>query len=156
MLDINLFKEVTVRTLYEAVPNNLDVYRNGSFEHLLADSSLFLASACKLNEEAALQIDCTAEDDNEVACCLAVTSAVEGVTAYLARDERLWARLTHIEFLNYARTRWPIPKDDEKAISHIRKHMFARGSRGVERDNAISRLWWMTNICSKVSGLSLE
>lgn len=52
--------------------------------------------------------------------------------------------------------RWPIPQDKEKAIAHIKKHFFASGARGIERDNAASRLWWMASICSKVEGMSLE
>ena len=74
----------------------------------------------------------------------------------MARDERLWVRITHIEFLEYSRTRWPIPVDNEKAVIHIKKHFFAKGARGLERDNAISRLWWMAEICRKVEGLSLK
>jgi hypothetical protein len=58
--------------------------------------------------------------------------------------------------MNYTRQRWPIPEDKEKAIAHIKKHFFASGARGIERDNAISRLWWMASICNKVEGLTLE
>ena len=156
MLEIALFKEATVRELHDKVPDNLSCYRTGSFETMLGDGSLFLSSACLLEEEKAILVDCTDDDDNEVGCCLALSTAISGVTAYLARDERLWTRLTHIEFLHYSRTRWRIPEDDEKAIAHIRKHFFARGSRGIERDNAISRLRWMTTICARVKNLTLE
>jgi Family of unknown function (DUF6339) len=156
MLEVPLFKEATVKNLFEKIAENLDTYRVGSFDALSSDTSLFLVSACQLDEEKALQVTCTDDDENEVACCLAISGGLKGVTAYLARDERLWTRLTHIEFLEYSRTRWPIPQDDERAISHIRKHFFSRGARGLERDNAISRLWWMTAICSRVEGLPLE
>ncbi|MDO9151888.1 MAG: DUF6339 family protein, partial [Methylotenera sp.] len=71
----------------------------------------------------------------------------------MARDERVWVRLTHIELLHYSRTRWPIPNKDEAAIAHIQKHFFARSARGIERDNAVSRLWWMATVASKVEGL---
>lgn len=156
MLEISLFKESTVKTLFDSVESNLELYRTGSFEHLLNDTSLFLASSCMMNEEEALLVDCTTDDHNEVGCCLSMFKCLESVSSYLARDERLWTRLTHIEFLNYARTRWTIPEDNAKAVNHIRKHFFAKGTRGVERDNAVSRLWWMATICSKVQGLPLD
>ena len=156
MLEIALFKSETVRQLYEKVPENLDRYRVGFFEDQLSDTSLFLNSACLLEEEKAILVDCAKDDNNEVNCCLGLSNAISGVTSYLARDERLWCRLTHIEFLHYSRTRWPIPDNSEMAIAHVRKHFFARGSRGIERDNAISRLWWMTTICARVQKLSLE
>ena len=35
-------------------------------------------------------------------------------------------------------------------------HYFIKGSRGFERDNAISRLWWMASICNKVTQYPLE
>lgn len=156
MLDISLFKESTVKTLYDSVEQNLQLYRSGSFEHLLTDTSLFLASSCKMDEEEALLVDCTADDHNEVNCCLSIVKCLSSVSSYLARDERLWTRLAHIEFLNYSRTRWEIPTDNTKAVDHIKKHFFAKGARGIERDNAVSRLWWMATICSKVHELSLE
>ena len=74
---------------------------------------------------------------------------------YLARDSRLWVCLTHTSLLQYARKRWPIPGDDDKAVDHIRKHFFAVGARGIERDNAASRLWWMASLCSRVKDLPL-
>lgn len=156
MLEVSLFKESTVKALYSSIESNLDYYRNGSFEHLLNDSSLFLSSACKIDEEQALLVDCSHEDHNEVNCCLSISKCLGAVSPHLARDERLWTRLAHIEFLHYARTRWPIPSDNEAATEHIRKHFFAKGARGIERDNAVSRLWWMASICSKIENLPLE
>jgi Family of unknown function (DUF6339) len=156
MHSIALFKEATVKGLFQAVPDNLNVYRNGTFEYLLSDPSAFINSSCQFDNEQAKNITCTEDDSNEVACCLGLSKALVGVTAYLARDERLWTRLSHIELIQYGRVRWPIPSDDEKAIAHIRKHFFGAGARGIERDNLVSRLWWMTEICSKVVNLSLE
>lgn len=156
MSNLQLFRAQTVSQLFSDVAKNLDLYRSGDFTDLLHDQSHFLDSTCSTDEEALKKITCTTENDNEVECCLSVLQAIRGVSSYLARDERLWARLCHIELLEYARTRWPIPANDEKAVTHIRKHFFAKGARGIERDNAVSRLWWMATICSKVKGLSLE
>lgn len=156
MVEIKLLKESVVRELFDAVPVNLSTYRSGSFNSLLSDTSLFINSSCMFDAKAATRIVCSDEDNNEVVACLAILDTLSGVSAYLARDERLWTRLSHIEFLDYSRMRWPIPVEDEKAVAHIRKHFFAKGSRGVERDNSISRLWWMATLCARVENLSLE
>ena len=156
MSNLHLFRSQTVAQLLKDIYKNLDLYRSGDFTNLLNDPSLFLDSKCVVNDEELQKISCTKENDNEVECCLKILSALDGLTSFLARDERLWARLCHIELLEYSRTRWPIPSDDEKAVVHIKKHFFAKGARGIERDNAGSRLWWMATICSKVTGLSLE
>lgn len=156
MTKLSLFRTQTVHQLYKDVEKNLPIYRNGDFNSLLVDSSLFLESECELNDTEIKKISCTKENDNEVQCCLGILNGLKGVTAYLARDERLWARLCHIELLDYARARWTIPTDDIKAASYIRTHFFAKGARGIERDNAASRLWWMATICNKVQGLPLE
>jgi hypothetical protein len=155
MQKISLFKEQAVNELFEKVSENLDSYRSGDFDNL-KDSNLFLEYSIDLDEEIAKSVDCSDDDLNEVVCCMALHSSLSGVTPYLARDERLWVRLSHMEFLKYARSRWPIPADDSKAVDHVKAHFFARGSRGIERDNAISRLWWIAQICSKVKNLSLE
>lgn len=156
MIDIKLFRASAVADLFDSIEKNLEIYRSGSFENLLTDTSLFLESSCTLDPEEWSKVVCDVGSDNEVECCIGVSTGLHGVTAYLARDERLWARLTHIEYLEYTRTRWAIPKDKAKAVAHIKKHFFAKGARGVERDNAISRLWWMAEICKRVQGLTLK
>lgn len=156
MIDIKLFKASAVRQLFESVPANLALYRSGNFNSMISDNALFLEPVCKLSLDAINEVRCDLGDDREVECCLAIAKGLVGITPYLARDERLWVRLAHVEFLDYSRSRWVIPENDEKAVNHIRKHFFAVGSRGIERDNAISRLWWMATICAKVKNLSLE
>ena len=156
MIEIKLFKASAVAHLYDSIEKNLEIYRSGSFDSLLEDTSLFIESACTLDPHSITETVCIDGEDNEVGCCIAILNGLHGVTPYLARDERLWVRLTHIEYLNYSRARWTIPKDNVKAIAHIKKHFFAKGTRGIERDNAISRLWWMSEICKKVQGLTLH
>jgi len=77
------------------------------------------------------------------------------LSPYEARDERLWAYLTHTHVLGYARKRWPLPEDPATAVDHVRAHFFAKEQRQIERDNAASRLWWMAHLCGRVRGLEL-
>lgn len=156
MIKIKLFKESSVQRLFENIKNNLETYRSGTFDGILNDGSLFLDAACELDPKSIEDLYATNGNEREVECCLAIYESLIGVSPYLARDARLWTRLSHVEFLAYARVRWPIPDDDEKAVTHIQRHFFAKGARGIERDNAISRLWWMAKICSKIDNLKLE
>ena len=102
------------------------------------------------------QISCEGGDDHEVEYCELMFSAIPNMTPYLARDERLWTYMTHTVLLDYSRERWPIPQDKEKAMGHIRTHFFVTGARGIERDNAASRLWWMAHIISLCESLPLK
>ncbi|MCR5868492.1 DUF6339 family protein [Aquincola sp. J276] len=85
---------------------------------------------------------------------MAVYQLLKALAPYDARDERLWVYLSHTTLLQYGRARWPIPKDDEKAVSHIHTHFFAKANRQIERDNLASRLWWMAHLCTRVQGVS--
>ena len=153
MIPLALFRYSAISQLYKDIAINLPRYRDGDFEFLSEDPTRFIESKCQIDEERLLDVHCAPDDINEVACCLAVADGLNGVTPYLARDERVWVRLTHIELLHYSRMRWPIPSKNEEAIIHIQKHFFAKSARGIERDNAVSRLWWMATVASKVEGL---
>lgn len=153
MIPLALFRHSAVALLHKDIRTHLPRYRAGDFEFLAQDPSRFIESKCQIDEDRLLDVHCSADDANEVACCLAVADGLNGVTPYLARDERLWVRLSHIELLQYSRTRWPIPNNDEEAVVHVQKHFFAKGGRGIERDHSISRLWWMAIVASKVEGL---
>ncbi len=156
MSKILLMREALVYDLTREIEQNLEKYRAGDFQYLVSDSSNFIETDYEANDEELAKIKVIDGDFNEVQCCLGTFNGLPNISAYLARDQRLWVYLTHIVLLDYTRQRWPIPQDKQKAIAHIKKHFFASGARGVERDNAISRLWWMASICSKVEGLTLE
>ncbi len=156
MSKLLLMREALVHDLTREIERNLEKYRDGDFQYLKSDVSNFIETDYEINHQEVEKIKVIDGDFNEVQCCLGAFNGLPNISAYLARDQRLWVYLTHIVLLDYTRQRWPIPQDKEKAIKHIKKHFFASGARGIERDNAISRLWWMASICSKVEGLTLE
>ena len=155
-MKIRFLKSQAVSELYTQVQDNLDQYRTGNFDFLEQDISLYFEGQLEIDESSIEKIKCDKKDFKEVENCKLMLDSLKDITPYLARDERLWVYLTHTLLLNYARTRWEIPVDDEKAIKHIRSHFFARGARGIERGNAASRLWWMAHLCSRVKSLSLD
>ena len=138
------------------ISENLEFYRNGNFDFMTNDPAHYFETDLDIQEDMLSAISCDKDDLKEVECCMKMYQALGEVSHYLARDERLWVYLSHTFLLGYARTRWPIPTDDEEAIKHIRTHFFCVGARGVERDNVASRLWWMASLCNRTAGMSLE
>jgi hypothetical protein len=157
-MKVNFLKERALRELKSQIKDNLDLYRKDGFALRFADPFYWFASEVELDESALKKMKLPDEQKNlfEVENCIAVYSALKGLTPSEATEERLWAYITHTVLLDYARARWPIPSDDTKAVKHIAAHFFASDQRGLERDNAVSRLWWMSHLCSRVQKLKLE
>lgn len=156
MAKIRLLRARIIQQLTAEISSNLDRYRTGNFYLMDSDPANYIESKQEFDPEKLALVMCEDTAHKEVECCKAIFEAIGSIPPYLARDERLWVYLTHTSLLEYSRKRWPIPQDDEKAIAHIRKHFFAIGTRGIERDNAASRLWWMAALCSRVDGITLD
>lgn len=151
-----LLKASKLKDLFNVVYDNLSSYRTGNFNFLKSDSAYYLEIEHEIDHVSLAKIECSEKDHKEAINCRTIIEAMNNLTPYLARDERIWVYLTHTELLDYSRKRWPIPADDEKAVNHIKNHFFVVGARGFERDNAASRLWWMAYLCDRVAGLSMD
>ena len=149
-------KAVKTQELVTKIEENLEAYRTGNFDFLLNDSGYFFETDLEIDELKLATVQCSQDNHREVDNCILLFQAMGTMSHYLARDERLWVYLTHTYLLNYSRTRWPIPADNEKAIKHIKAHFFCIGARGIERDNAASRLWWLASLCSRADGISFQ
>ncbi|MFZ4537073.1 DUF6339 family protein [Propionivibrio sp.] len=152
----NFLKSAKVQELQLKVEENLDLYRNGNFDFLVSDTSCHFETSLVIDVSKLALITSDKINLNEVDNCLLMYQAMGTISHYLARDERLWVYLCHTQLLEYTRARWPIPQDDEKAIKHIKNHFFCIGARGIERDNAASRLWWQASLCSRANGITFE
>lgn len=100
----------------------------------------------------------TQETNNDRQNCLLISKALSNLTDLEATDERLWVTLSLREFKDYSIARWPINNIDqqEKATKHTLNHWFAKTTRDLMRNNAISRLWWYHCLCSRVEGRNVE
>jgi len=155
-MNARFLKASKMRELASKIQDNIELYRNGSFDFIANDPEYYFESETKIAEELLVDVTCSDGDLNEVDSCIKVYFGIGQISEYLARDERLWVYLTHTAMLNYARKRWPIPADPEKAVKHIRAHFFCSGARGIERDNAASRLWWMASLCNRCTDIPLK
>ena len=143
--------------LREAVPENLAAYHSGDFNHLLVDNALFFEGRADIDTERLAKLSGPVDGElRDAENCQTCFVSMSELSPYEARDERLWAHITHTHMLEYARKRWPIPEDPVAAVGHIRAHFFAKEQRQIERDNAASRLWWMAHLCGRVRGLELS
>jgi len=136
--------------LVNSVPDNLDWYATGNFRDLALDNGWAI-------ETAAVTVDLdllekldgslrTASADIENS--LMLHEALKGMTPALAREERIWVRLTHIECLDYARSRWLSGRTKDDLEKQVRLHMFAPNLTSIRDDNALSRLWWNVHIAT--------
>ncbi|RWO32347.1 MAG: hypothetical protein EOS10_11655 [Mesorhizobium sp.] len=153
MTKIRILRHAALGALRADVERNLSRYRDGDFEFLRADLLNWRDATGTIDEEALRGLKVGFGPEFELENCQAVYASLPQLTPYEARDERLWTYFCHVQLLDYSRNRWPIPEDDERAAAHIRLHFFARDKRGIERNNAVSRLWWMAHLCSRVVGL---
>lgn len=152
-----LLRASALETLRAKVETNLDRYRSGDFSELDVDTSMSFELNADVDSDVLGSFSVGVEESKgDVANALKMHTAFSSITPYEARDERLWVYYAHTTGLPYGRTRWPIPADDEAAAKHVRQHFFAKEKRQVERDNALSRLWWISHLCARVEGLTLE
>lgn len=71
-----------------------------------------------------------------------VGQALSELTPSIANEERVWARLAHVEAIGYSRARWLTGESPDKVEPIIRDHFFAPTQTGIRDDQALSRLWW--------------
>lgn len=148
-----LLNSECVERLKSTISENLERYRSGNFVGLLDEITVDIEfDYSELNEISMPDGD----DLKDVENCLVIERACINLTPFMARDERLWVQLTHGPLLEYSRKRWPIPEDAGKAISFIKSHFFASNKRNLEARNAVSRLYWLAYMATRVKGGSLR
>ena len=149
-IQLKYVTQSVVDSLKESITTNRDRYSHGDFLKLSEDNGWEIASdKVKVDIEALQHLNgaaATAEADIDNS--LIVYKAIEGMTPALAREERVWVRLCHIECLHYARARWIKKTQDEDLDKAVQNHFFAQGRTGIRDDNAISRLWWNMHIAT--------
>jgi len=156
-MNLHVVKRGLVAELRDRISSNLDRYLEGSFDDILLPEYVIAVKDTELNLDEISRLTPQSGGSYDAQNSMLVYSALNGITRYLARDERLWVWLTHGPCLSYSRERWidrTAPK--EKIISQIRDHFFASGARGFERNNAIACLWWWAEIVSQYPHTDME
>lgn len=129
---------------------NIGRYREGDFSDLEQSGNWSIQLSMQANLEPLTELVPEAGVENELANSLLVGKTLEGLTPSLAREDRFWIRLSHIEALEYSRGRWlKSEATDDVFLRDVRKHFFASTLNGCRDDHAVARLWWNYYIAKK-------
>lgn len=130
--------------LRQNVEGNVARYTSDGFDDLTGAGGwdIELRLRADLSPLADLEPTSAADAENSIK----VWRALHELTPSLAREERFWVRLSHVECLPYTRQRWLYGKDGEDLKSAINIHCFADTRTKCRDDHSISRLWWTAYI----------
>ena len=111
--------EAKLEELRQNVSRNLERYATGDFADLERDNGWAIeAGGVAVDRDLLASLDGTVRTaEGDRAASLTLYRALPGMTPALAREERVWVRLSHIECLGYARFRWPLRPQWEQAGS---------------------------------------
>jgi hypothetical protein len=147
---LKFLSEAKLAELRGSVSSNLHRYASGHFLDLERENGWAIESSI-----VRVEIGLFAELDGsqrsaeaDVRNSILVHRALGGMTPALAREERVWTRLTHVEGLEYCRARWLSGLEGQDLLKSVANHMFAQGLTGIRDDNALSRLWWNMHIAA--------
>jgi hypothetical protein len=147
---LKFLSEAKLAELARDVTANRNRYASGNFLDLSRDNGWEIETASvQVDHEALATLDGTARTaEADIANSLIVHSALKGMTPALAREERIWVRLTHVECLGYSKARWIDGIAEERFDAAVQLHLFAPGLTNIRDDNALSRLWWNMHIAT--------
>lgn len=158
-MKITVLSQLSVDKLRVLVKCDVDIV-SIEFEKLISDYSLQLVDSeheFDPTVELFLPEGKKQDKNNDDVNCLGIARALPGLQEVHATDERLWATLCLRDYREYVKSRWPVPEEPQpRPRNHILNHWFAKGVRGLMRDNAVSRLWWYHQLCSRVDDSNVE
>lgn len=128
--------------LSDRVEENLDRYTKDGFDDMVAGGNWSIPLRVEYDPAPLAELDPETGPEAEIANSQRVWSALHSLTPSLARENRIWVRISHLDCLEYCRNRWLTTEDESDLASAVRTHMFAPTLTGARDDHAISRLWW--------------
>jgi hypothetical protein len=133
------------------IAENLIRYKEGDFLDLEAAGDWRIPLSFDADLDGLKDLAAEGGSENEIQNSIIVGYALRRLTPTLARENRVWIRLSHVECLEYSRKRWlQANMDDEKLAKDVSKHFFAPTLTGCRDDHAISRLWWNHHIAKQI------
>lgn len=155
-VNLKYLSEVVVEKLRGNIKTNLERYRHGDFLDMADNPDWSLPLKLKADITPLQKLDSSGGGEAEISNSLIVWDVFKKLSPSLAGEGRLWARLTHVECLEYSRNRWVKGDSDESDIKSIQTHFFADSLTRYRDDNALSRLWWNAYISHLASPDNME
>lgn len=140
-------------SLYDNIGENIQRYRVSGFEDLSQNYGWSVELQLTVDLDPLKDLNGGKGAELEIGNALLVWRALSSMPPSLACENRVWARLTHVEGFNYSKDRWLDTSSDDKLIKSAKVHFFALGRTQWRDDNAISRLWWIAYMASLVKGI---
>ena len=153
-MELKIFDTHLVHSLYSSIESNLDRYEAGDFDELLKKQATHIRPVKDvfIDENVFTQLSATVGGANDAKNAFLLYNAFTNLTPYLAVDERIWAALCHQNAKEFVSKRWlKNVKDKDEKIAKIKAHFFARGNRAIERNNALSCLWWWAYLVDRTN-----
>lgn len=137
--------------LADQIYENLGRYRDGDFLDLEAKGDWRISLSIDVDINALSNLKQSKSPESEIENSMLVGSVFNKMTPSLARENRVWLRLSHIECIEYSRQRWlTLGAKEDKLVQEVRKHFFAPTLTGCRDDHAISRLWWNYHVAKQI------
>ena len=156
MLPIRFWGQDTVDMLRKNVRKNLPWYREEDNAGVLNGLGDYRKMSKQVDPVCWDQLNDNPSESDDIQNSISTYTNLD-LSPQQAADERIWAYATHGVAGNYTAERWnKIPDDDDKAVKYILAHYFVSGTRGLIRDNAVARLWWMGHVASRCKDYDLK
>ncbi len=139
---LKYLSETKLTELREKVHQNFDRYVSGDFWDLAEENGWSIELDHKIDLSPLRSLDSKVGGEFESKNSMLVWRTFKGLSPALATEERIWARLAHLECLDFSRKRWLKGADKDSMIANINRHFFAGTWTSVRDDHAVARLWW--------------
>ena len=148
MDQIRYFTQKTVEELRASVSRNLDWYYKPDgteFPRRIPSEARRDTSLPWRELGSLLAVGSRRPYESDAENAMIVYETLRDLTPQQASDERLWVQLSHGDCADYTAKRWLASRPDnpDTAVKRVLSHFFARDSRALIRDHAVSRLWWL-------------
>lgn len=121
---------------------DIDLYEGNTFPFTEAD--ILENKRILVSETPKLSVP-TESDFLELENAVKLFGAFKNLSRTQATDVRIWTYMSHVQYWDYMKARWPSPTDNQKdkKINHILQHWYMKtsDSKSISR-HGIASLWW--------------
>lgn len=139
---LKYLSEAKLTELREKVHQNYGRYTSGSFWDLAEENGWSIELDLKIDLDRLGALNPEVGGEFEAKNSMLVWRTFNGLSPALATEERIWARLAHLECLEFSRKRWLKGSSKDAIIANVNRHFFAGTWTSVRDDHALARLWW--------------